>query len=164
MLTIRDATMADAALIWRLVWELADFDGEAQHVHTCEADIARDGFGETPLFHTLIAEWEGKPAGFALFFPYYSTWKGAGLYLEDLYVRAEYRRRGIGAALLASVARAAQRKGLHFVRWAVLNWNESAIGMYRSLGACILDDWRIAVLAGEDLRRLGNKSRRHDDD
>src|SRR6202158_4990509 len=84
MLKIRQANVTDAALIRRMIWELADFEKAPDEVRTTEADIARDGFGANPLFRALIAEWHGQPAGFALFFPYYSTWRGAGLYLEDL--------------------------------------------------------------------------------
>src|SRR5260370_31826909 len=100
MLTIREANIADAALISALIQELADYDKEPDQVKTTEADIARDGFGANPLFRTLIAEWHLQPVGFALFFRYYSTWRGAGLYFEDLYVRTEFRRRGMCTSLL----------------------------------------------------------------
>jgi GNAT superfamily N-acetyltransferase len=92
--------------------------------------------------------------GYALFFHYYSTWRGAGLYLEDLYVRPEFRRRGIGTSLLAGVARAAERENRAFVRWAVLDWNACAIRMYRALEANFLDEWRTVLLAGEGLKKL----------
>ncbi|MGD0509543.1 MAG: GNAT family N-acetyltransferase, partial [Terriglobales bacterium] len=85
MLTIRAATIADAALLRRMIWELADYEKEPDQVWTTEADIARDGFGANPQFHALIAEWHGQPAGFALFFGYYSSWRGAGVFLEDLF-------------------------------------------------------------------------------
>jgi len=98
MLTIRTAAIADAALIRQLIWELADFEKTPDQVQTTEADIARDGFGVDPQFRALIAEWSGHPAGFALFFSYYSTWRGAGFYLEDLFVRPDFRGRGIGRA------------------------------------------------------------------
>jgi hypothetical protein len=80
MLTIRDAVFEDVALIRALIQELAEYDGEADHVRTTEADIARDGFGVNPNFRTLIAEWDSRPVGFAVFFRYYSTWRGSGLY------------------------------------------------------------------------------------
>src|SRR5271166_2036978 len=98
MLTIRAATIADAALIRQLIWELAEFEREPDQVRTTEADIARAGFGSHPEFRALIAEWQGQPAAFALFFNYYSTWRGAGIYLEDLFVRPAFRGRGIGTA------------------------------------------------------------------
>lgn len=158
MMTIRAATIADAALIRRLIGELAEYEREPDQVLTTEADIARDGFGATPQFRVLIGEWCGEPAGFAVFFPYYSTWRGMGVYLEDLFVLPQFRRRGIGSALLAHVARAAEQEGRVFMRWAVLDWNQHAIDMYKSLGAHFLNDWRIVLLAGEGLQRLAQKS------
>jgi GNAT superfamily N-acetyltransferase len=157
MLFIRDATIADAALIRRLIGELATFEKEPDAVQTTAADIARDGFGANPQFRAVIAEWDEAPAGFALFFNYYSTWRGIGLYLEDLYVCPDYRGRGIGSALLARVARVAEREHRSFVKWSVLDWNQSAIEMYKSHGAEFLDDWRTALLSGDGLRRLAEK-------
>jgi GNAT superfamily N-acetyltransferase len=154
MLTVRAATIADAVLIRRLIGELAEYEREPDQVLTTEADIMRDGFGENPQFRVLIGEWHGEPVGFAVFFHYYSTWRGAGLYLEDLFVLPEFRGRGIGKALLVSVARIAQQEDRSFVRWAVLNWNQPAINMYKSLGAHFLDDWRIVLLAGDSLKQL----------
>jgi GNAT superfamily N-acetyltransferase len=158
MLTIREATLADAALLRRLIWELADFEKAPDQVRTTEADIARDGFGANPQFHALIAEWGGQPAGYALFFDYYSTWRGAGLYLEDLFVRPEFRGRGIGTSLLAQVARAAEQENRAFIRWEVVDWNHSAIEMYKALGANFLDEWRSVLLAGDGLRKLAEET------
>jgi GNAT superfamily N-acetyltransferase len=157
MLTIRAATIADAALIRQLIWELAEFEKEPDKVRTTEADIARDGFGANPEFRALIAEWHGQPAGFALFFSYYSTWRGAGFYLEDLFVRNEFRGRGIGTTLFARVARLAESENRRFIKWAVLDWNEPAIRMYKSLGSDFLDGWRDVLLTGDNLRRLAEK-------
>ena len=158
MITIRAATIADAALIRRLIGELAEYEREPDQVRTTEADIARDGFGANPQFRVFIGEWYGEPVGFAVFFPYYSTWRGAGLYLEDLFVLPEFRRRGIGSALLAYVAQAAEQEGRVFLRWAVLDWNQHAIDMYKSLGAHFLNDWRIVLLTGEGLEKLAGKN------
>jgi GNAT superfamily N-acetyltransferase len=158
MLTIRAATIADAALLRRMIWELADFEKEADEVLTTEAEIARDGFGADPQFRALIAEWDGHPAGFALYFGYYSTWRGAGLYLEDLFVRPDFRGRGIGGALLACVARTARREDRRFLRWEVLNWNQPAIDMYRGIGGDFMDEWRSVFLTGDSLRRLAEKA------
>src|SRR6202041_2287918 len=106
------------------------------------ADILRDGFGPVKRFHCLIAEGEQEPAGFALYFYSYSTWCGhAGIYLEDLFVRPQYRRRGIGKALLTRVAAIAVAEGCPRVEWAVLDWNTPAIDFYRSLGAQPMSEW-----------------------
>jgi len=158
MLKIRVATIADAALLRRLIWELADYEKEPDQVRTTEADIARDGFGADPQFRAVIAEWLGQAAGFALFFSYYSTWRGPGLYLEDLFVRPDFRGRGIGKGLFASVARAAEQENRLFIRWEVLNWNQPAIEMYKALGADFLDDWRAVFLEGDGLRKLAEKA------
>jgi GNAT superfamily N-acetyltransferase len=157
MLTIRAATIADAALLRRLIWELADFEKAPDDVQTTEADIARDGFGSDPQFHALIAEWAGQPAGFALFFSYYSTWRGAGLHLEDLFVCPEFRGRGIGTALFARVARTAARENRGFIKLQVLDWNQPAIAMYRGLGGELLDDWREVLITGDGLRKLAER-------
>jgi GNAT superfamily N-acetyltransferase len=157
MLTIRAATIADAALLKRLIWELAEFEKAPDQVRNTEADIARDGFGANPQFRALIAEWHGQPAGFALTFNYYSTLRGAGLYLEDLFVRPDFRERGIGTALFARVAHAAQQENRSFIKWAVLDWNQPAIEMYEALGAEFLDGWRSALLEGVGLRKLAEK-------
>jgi GNAT superfamily N-acetyltransferase len=158
MITIRTATISDVSLIKRLIAELAEYEREPDQVRTTEADIARDGFGPNPQFRVLIGEWCGEPVSFAVFFPYYSTWRGAGLYLEDLFVRPEFRRRGIGSALLAHIAHTAEQENRIFIRWAVLDWNQHAIDMYQSLGAQFLNDWRSVLLTGEGLQRLAQKS------
>jgi GNAT superfamily N-acetyltransferase len=158
MLTIRAATADDAALIRCLIDELAYFEKKLEQVRTTEEDIARDGFGENPEFRTLIAEWQGQPAGFALFFSYYSTWRGRGLYLEDLFVRPQLRGRGIGKALLAQVAQAAAQENRSFVRWVVLHWNERAVELYKTLGADFLDEWRTVVLPKDALKKLAEKN------
>ena len=158
MLTIRAATLADAALLRRLIWELADYEKAPDQVRTTEADIARDGFGAKPQFRAVIAEWQGQTAGYALFFSVYSTWRGAGLFLEDLFVRPDFRGRGVGKALLASVARVAEQENGVFIRWEVLNWNQPAIALYQALGADFFDDWRTVLLAGDGLRKLAEKA------
>jgi GNAT superfamily N-acetyltransferase len=158
MLKIRPAAMKDAPLIRQLIYELATYEKEPDEVRTADADIARDGFGERPEFRALIAEWDGQAAGYALFFPYYSTWRGAGLYLEDLFVRPAFRGRGIGSALLARVARVARDERRVFMKWEVLNWNRSAIEIYKALGAVFLDEWTSAFLTGEGLRKLAERA------
>jgi GNAT superfamily N-acetyltransferase len=158
MLTIRPATVDDAALLRTLIWELADYEKEPDEVRITADDLARDGFGATPQFRALIAEWDGQSAGFALFVGYYSTWRGAGLYLEDLFVRPDFRARGIGKALLAQFTQIARQENCIVLRWEVLDWNKSAIEMYESLGADFLDDRRNVFLMGDALQKLADKA------
>jgi len=124
-----------------------------------EADLLRDGFGPNPKFRALIAEWDGKPAGYAFFFGYYSTWVGPGLYLEDLFVREPLRGKGIGKALLAAVARVAEKENCASMQWEVLDWNAKAIELYKALGAEFRDQWRPVLLTGDALRRLAEMER-----
>jgi len=154
MLTVRTAKVEDVPVIRELISELAEYEKRLDEVLTTEAVISRDGFGKHPEFSALIAEWGGTTAGFALFFGHYSTWRGAGLYLEDLFVRPEHRGRGVGKALLAGVARVSEEQNRLFIRWVVLDWNQPAIAMYEKLGAEFLDEWRTALLAGESLKKL----------
>lgn len=158
MLSIRPATIDDAALLRTLIRELAEFERQLELCVIETADLVRDGFGSAPKFRALIAEWDGKPAGYALFFGYYSTWVGQGLYLEDLFVRPQYRGKGIGMALMAAVARIALQENCCAMRWEVLDWNEKAIELYKSLGAEFRDEWRQALLTDEALRRLAEKA------
>ena len=141
-----------------MIRELAEFEGWLDQVTIREEDLARDGFGEHPRFRALIAEWEGQPAGYAFFFGYYSTWAGRGLFLEDLFVREAFRRRGIGKALLAAVARVAVDEHCYGIHWEVLNWNAPAIELYKELGAIFRDPWLPVLLTDEALRRLAEKA------
>ncbi len=142
MLLIRPATVHDVALLRTMIRELAEYEHELDRVAIREEDLARDGFGEHPRFRALIAEWDGHAAGYALFFEYYSTWTGRGLFLEDLFVREAFRERGIGKALLAAVARAGVEEQCYGIHWEVLDWNEKAIKLYLRLGATFRDQWR----------------------
>ncbi|MGB8915699.1 MAG: GNAT family N-acetyltransferase [Candidatus Sulfotelmatobacter sp.] len=158
MLLIRPATIADAALLRTLIRELAEFERELDLCVIEEADLARDGFGPNPKFRALIAEWDGQPAGYAVFFGYYSTWAGPGVYLEDLFVRLPFRGKGIGMALLAAVARIALQEDRRAMRWEVLDWNQGAIDLYKALGAEFRDQWRSVLLKDDALRRLAEKT------
>lgn len=154
MLNIRDATVHDAALLRTMILELAEFERQPEMVTIREEDLARDGFGENPLFRALIADWDGSPAGYALFFRYYSSWTGRGLFLEDLFVRESFRKRGIGRALLAAVARIAVEERCYGIHWEVLDWNQEAIEFYTRLGADFRDEWRPVLLTDDALRKL----------
>jgi|SRR5215472_756498 len=159
MLHIRPAQVGDAALLRTMIRELAEFEGELQWVTIREEDLACDGFGDNPRFRALIADWDGQPAGYALFFPYFSTWTGRGLFLEDLFVRAAFRHRGVGKALLARVAHIAVHEKCYGIHWEVVHWNEKAIAMYRALGAEFRDRWRPVLLSGEALERLADAAK-----
>jgi GNAT superfamily N-acetyltransferase len=160
MLNIRPATIHDAALLKTLIGELAEFERLSHEVVITEEDLRRYGFGSQPKFRALIAEWGNDPAGYALFYSTYSTFVGRpGLFLEDLFVRTQFRGRGIGKALLAQVATIADEENCYGVRWEVLDWNQPAIDFYQSLGAQFRDPWRSVSLTGEPLRRLAERAR-----
>ena len=120
-----------------------------------EETLIKDGFAAEAKFRGLIAEWQRQAIGYALFFGFYSSWKGPGIFLEDLFVREAFRGRGIGRALLREVARIAQREGCHGIRWEVLGWNEPAIQFYKPSGGEFFDDWRQVLLQACALKRLG---------
>jgi GNAT superfamily N-acetyltransferase len=153
--TIRPATAADVPQILAFVRALAAFELEPDAAVATEADLLRDGFGPNPFYFCLIAEYNGQPAGFALYFFNYSTWTGRpGLYLEDLFVQPVLRGLGIGKALLQRVAAIAVEKNCPRLQWEVLDWNTPAIDFYRAMGAEFLDEWRNVRLTGEALTRL----------
>jgi GNAT superfamily N-acetyltransferase len=161
MTKIRPASAEDAALILSFIRELAEYEREPAAVQLSEADLVRDGFpadGGSTYYECLIAEADGQPAGFALFFPVYSTWRGRSLHLEDLFVRPQFRGCGLGKALLRRVAALAVERGCARFFWHVLDWNEPAIAFYRSLGALPLDDWTRMELSGEALAAIAAQS------
>lgn len=155
-LVVRKAGPADAALILGFIRALADYEKLLDAVETTEADVARDLFGAAPRAFCDIAELDGAPVGFALWFYNYSTFRGRhGIYLEDLFVDPTARGSGAGKALLAGLARRCVAEGLGRLEWAVLDWNAPAIGFYDSLGAAAMDEWTVRRLTGEALERLG---------
>lgn len=154
MINIRPATPSDVPLILELIHGLAKYEREPDAVKIGEAELLRDGFGPRPYFECLIAEEDGVPAGFALYFPIYSTWQGPSLYLEDLFVRPEFRGRGLGKALLQQVAAVAAKRGGVRLEWSVLDWNQPAIDFYQSLGAIFLDQWTRMRVSGDALAAL----------
>ena len=160
MLSIRPANLNDVPLLTALIRELAEFERLSQEAIVTEDDIARDGFGAHAKFRAVIAEWDGQTAGYALFFEFYSTFQGrAGLFLEDIFVRPEFRKKGIGKALLAHVAAIAWEEDYFCLRWEVLNWNTPAIDFYRGLGAVFLEEWKAACLIGDALQAVVKASR-----
>ena len=161
MLSIRAAKPKDAALLATLIRELAEYDRLGNEAMVVEEDVLRDGFGPNPKFQCVIAEWGGQPAGFAFYFYNYSTWQGRpGLYLEDLFVRPQYREKGIGKALLIHLAQVAVRENCGRFQWQVLDWNTPAIQFYESLGARKLTEWLTMRLEGEELKRLSTCARK----
>jgi GNAT superfamily N-acetyltransferase len=158
MLSIRPANAGDVPMLNTLIHEFAEF--ERLSVATTEGSLLRDGFSESPKFRVLVAEWQGQLAGYTLFFDYYSSFEGrAGLFLEDIYVRGQYRGKGIGKALLAGVASIAREQKCFGVRWQVLDWNTPAIEFYKGLGATFLDDWKTISLDGDALERMAGGAR-----
>ena len=154
-LNIRPATPDDVPTILTFIRELAEFEREPHAVLATEADLLRDGWGTPARFTAIIADYNGAPAGFALYFTTYSTWRGHhGIRLEDLYVTPALRGHGIGKALLARLARIAVDQGCPRLEWDVLEWNESAIAVYRRVGANVLTEWRIMRIADEPLAAL----------
>lgn len=159
--SIRIATIDDAPMIASLIRELAEYEKLPHEANSSADDIRRHLFGPRPYAEALIAEVDGEPVGFALFFHNFSTFKGRpGLYLEDLFVRPSHRGAGIGKALLARLASIAVERDCGRFEWAVLDWNEPAIGFYRSLGARPMDEWTIYRVDDEALARLAERDTR----
>ncbi len=153
---IREATVADVPLIASLIRELAEYERLLHEVRMTEEGLRETLFGERRYAEVAIADGPGgEPLGFALYFHNFSTFLGRpGIYLEDLFVRPRHRGRGIGRALLRHLARLAEQRGCRRLEWAVLDWNEAAIGFYRSLGARPASGWNVYRLDGVALERL----------
>ncbi len=158
--TIRPATPADIPQILHFIHELAIYEREPDAVLATESALLRDGWGPTPRFRCVIADHDGTPAGFALFFTSYSTWRGHhGIRLEDLYVTPHLRGHGIGKALLRELARIAVAEGCERLEWDVLTWNAPAIAVYERIGGKTQEEWRIMRLSGDALLALAQESR-----
>ncbi len=175
-LTIRPATLADIPLMLAFIRELAEYEHDSASAIATADDLLRDGFPESgsPRFHALIAEWseakasksedaaqaaetiEPQPAGLALYFYNYSTWRGhAGIWIEDLFVRPAFRGKGIGKQLLTRVAQIAVQENCPRLEWSVLDWNTPAVDFYHSLGAEPMSEWTIMRVSGDALATLG---------
>src|SRR5256885_17271582 len=149
---IRPATESDVALVVSFISELAAYEKLAHEVVVTEERIRGALFGPRPVAEVALACEGDQAVGFALFFQNFSTFLGLpGIYLEDLFVRPSARGHGVGRKLLAHLAKLARDRGCGRLEWAVLDWNESAIGFYKSLGANLMDAWRIFRLTGDPL-------------
>jgi len=155
-LIIREALERDVPLILDFIRQLAVYEKLENLVVATEADLQGALFGPRPYAEVIIAEHDGRPAGFALFFHNFSTFLGKpGIYLEDLFVLPSERGRGTGKALLVALARIAADRDCGRIEWSVLNWNEPAIGFYKSLGAVPMDEWTVFRLSPEMLNGEG---------
>lgn len=154
-LALRPARPDDVALILAFVRELAEYEKLLHEVEATAEDFARDLFGPQPRVFCDIAEWDGAPAGFALWYYTFSTFRGRqGIFLEDIFVRPEFRGRGIARALMRRLARRCVDEALGRFEWNVLDWNAPAIRFYRSVGAVPLDAWTMQRVSGEALEKL----------
>jgi len=154
-IAIAAATVDDVPVILAFIRGLAEYEKLADRMVASEDDLRRTLFGARPYAEVLIARVDGAPAGYALFFHSYSTFLARpGMYLEDLFVVPKLRARGVGKALLREVAKIAQQRDCGRMEWSVLDWNESAIGFYRRVGADIMDDWRMCRLSADGIDKL----------
>lgn len=155
MMRLAMAREEDIGLVFSFIRKLAEFEKLAHVVTATEEGLRQALFGARPVAEVVLAYEGEEPAGFALFFPNFSTFRGrAGLYLEDLFVEPEHRGKGIGKALLVYLAKLAVERGYGRMQWVVLDWNTPAIEFYRKLGAQAMDEWKAMLVTGEALERL----------
>jgi GNAT superfamily N-acetyltransferase len=158
MFSIRPATIIDIGVLLDLIRGLAEYEHLAHLVSATEATLKDALFGSHPGAEALLAFEHDEPVGFAVFFRNFSTFLGKrGLWLEDIFVKPEYWRKGYGRALFLHVARIAHERECGRYEWAALDWNEPAIRFYKSMGAVALDDWTIFRVTGEALRQLAER-------
>jgi GNAT superfamily N-acetyltransferase len=158
-LTVRAARPEDVPLLLRLFWELAEYEHLEDQMHATEERVRDALFGTRPAAEALIAERGSQIAGYALFFPTFSTFLALqGVWLEDLFVRPAHRGGGVGKALLAAVAARVRESGGERLEWAALDWNELALGFYRRIGAQTMNEWITHRLVGPELERLAGES------
>ena len=154
-LAIRPARPGEASLVFQFVRELAEYEKLEHEVQATEAMIDAALFGEQPRVFCDIAEWDGEPVGFAVWFLNFSTFSGRpGIYLEDIFVRPAFRGRGVGKALMVHLARTCVENGWARLQWSVLDWNTPSIEFYKSLGGVLLDEWTVVRVSGDALTRL----------
>jgi GNAT superfamily N-acetyltransferase len=154
---IRPATVEDVKTIFQLIQALAEYEKLSDQVTGSVEQLHDHLFGDRPCIEALLADHQGTAIGFALFFTNYSTFlTKPGLYLEDLFVKPEYRGQGVGKLLLSHLARLALQRNYGRLEWSVLDWNEPAIGFYQRIGATVLPDWRICRVTGDAIAKLGD--------
>ena len=159
-LTIRRARPGEAGLVLSLVRALAEYEKLLHEVEATEAMLDAALFSGNPRLFCEIADWNGEPAGFAVWFINFSTFSGrSGIYLEDLFVHPTQRGKGIGKALLAHLARECVANGWSRLQWSVLDWNTPSIEFYQSLGAALMDDWTLCQIGGVALTALAEEAR-----
>lgn len=155
---LRMAVEGEIPLILQFIRDIAEYEKMSDQVVATE-ELLREWLFEKKIAQVLIASCDGKEAGFALFFHNFSTFMGrAGLYLEDIYVRPEYRGQGLGKLFFRTLAQIAAERGCGRMEWSCLNWNEPSIRFYQSMGAVAMEDWTVYRLSGEALARLGESS------
>lgn len=157
---IRSAQISEAPIILQLIKDLAEYEKAPDEVVATEAELIATIFASNPSVFCEFVEVDGEIAGMAIWFLNYSTWQGKhGIYLEDLYIRPEFRGRGYGKALLEHLAGICNERGYGRFQWWVLDWNSPAIEFYRSLGAEAMSEWTVYRVSGEPLRKLGNSTK-----
>ena len=153
---IRSARSEESTVILQLIKDLAEYEKAPDQVEATESDLKATIFGKKPKVFCDVVEVDGEIAGMAIWFLNYSTWQGKhGIYLEDLFIKPEYRGRGYGKALLVHLAKLCEKKGFGRFQWWVLDWNSPAIEFYRSLGAEAMDEWTVYRVSGKALKDLG---------
>jgi GNAT superfamily N-acetyltransferase len=154
-LKIRPAREADVSLLLEFIRAIAEYEKLLDQVTATEEGVRESLFGERPAAEAVIGDWAGQPAAYAVFFQNFSTFTGrAGLYLEDLFVKPEYRQRGIGKGMLKHLAKIAVDRGCPRFEWVALDWNEPAIEFYQGIGARQMGDWRLFRMSNEPLKQL----------
>ena len=153
---IRPAGQEEVGIVLQLIHDLAVYEKAPNEVEATEKELLETIFSSEPKVFCDLVEVDGEIAGMAIWFLNYSTWQGKhGIYLEDLFIKPEYRARGYGKALLQHLARICEEKGYGRFQWWVLDWNSSAIEFYRSLGAVAMDEWTVYRVSGDELKNLG---------
>ena len=159
MINIRSAMPSDTRVIYALIRELAVYENLLDVVDATERMIGDALFGQSPRAFCELAEWDGEVVGFSLWFYNFSTFRGRhGIYLEDLFVRPDFRGKGLGKALIVSLARRCVAENLARFEWSVLDWNAPSIAFYKALGATMLDDWTGCRVSGDALAALAGRA------